>query len=210
MDHNKISSDTFNKHARLYQEKYAHLTTYDDTYKKFCELLPKPGARVLDAACGPGNVARYLLSHRPDFEMLCIDLAPNMIELAREAAPLAQFANHDCRDLLGLEKTFDGIICAFGFPYLSRQEIVTFIASASGVLSAGGVLYVSTMEGKYEDSGFESTSTGDRIHVYYHSQSYIASALAEHGFSVADVRRMPSLGSALKQTEDLFMIAVKT
>ena len=61
------------------------VTLYDDSYKQFCELLPLERARVLDAACGPGNVSRYLLAQRPNLDLLGIDLAPRMVELAREA-----------------------------------------------------------------------------------------------------------------------------
>jgi predicted TPR repeat methyltransferase len=210
MDHCKISSEMFDKHARLYQEKFACLTLYDVTYRKFCELLTKQGACVLDAACGPGHVSRYLLSQRPDLEVLGIDLAPQMIALAREGAPLATFAKHDCRDLCGLRRAFDGIICAFGLPYLSREEVAGFIASSSAVINSGGVLYISVMEGNYEDSGLERTSTGDRVYVYYHSESYITALLTEHGFSVVDLRRMASPSPAPKQTNDLFILALKT
>jgi hypothetical protein len=45
-----------------------------------------------------------------------------MVELAREAVPSAQFAVHDCRNLAELQRRFDGIICAFGLPYLSPEE----------------------------------------------------------------------------------------
>jgi cyclopropane fatty-acyl-phospholipid synthase-like methyltransferase len=208
MDNSELSSDTFNKHARLYQAKYMHLTMYDETYDRFCELLTKKGARVLDAACGPGNVARYLLQRRPDLELVGVDLAPSMIELAREAVPGARFAVHDCRKLSGLG-TFDGIVCAFGFPYLSREEVVQFIADAANVLTSGGVFYLSTMEGKHEDSGFQSTSTGDKVYIDYHGEAELVSALVRHGFSIADMRRMPSPSSAPSKTEDLFIIAEK-
>ena len=102
------------------------LTMYDDSYRAFCALL-KPGrVRVLDAACGPGNVSRYLMAQRPDLDLLGIDLAPRMVELAREAVPSAHFAVHDCRHLAALQRRFDGIICAFGLPYLSGEEATGF------------------------------------------------------------------------------------
>jgi len=208
MEHSKFSSDIFDKHARLYQQKYSHLTIYDETYDRFCELLTKKAARVLDATCGPGNVARYLLQRRPDFELVGIDLAPTMIELAREAAPGGKFAVHDCRELADLG-AFDGIICAFGFPYLSSEEVAHFIADAATALAPGGVFYLSTMEGKHEDSGFQTTSTGDKVCINYHSEAHLVSALENHGFSIADKRRMPSPGSAPNKTTDLFIIALR-
>src|SRR6516164_8606538 len=127
MDHCAISASTFDKLADRYREKYMGLTIYNDSYREFCELLRRGRARVLDAACGPGNVSRYLKAQRPDLDLLGIDLAPRMVELAREAVPSAQFAIHDCRNLVDLKGRFDGIICAFGLPYLSPEEAVAFI-----------------------------------------------------------------------------------
>src|SRR5215469_7521526 len=113
MDHSAISASVFHKLADRYREKYMDLTMYDNSYREFCELLRRGPARVLDAACGPGNVSRYLKAHRPELELLGIDLAPRMVELAREAVPSALFVVHDCRRLAGLQGPFEGIICAF-------------------------------------------------------------------------------------------------
>ena len=99
MDHSALSAGIFDKFADIYRDKYMELTTYAHTYREFCELLPPGPARVLDAACGPGNVARFLMAQKPDLDLLGIDLAPHMIELARNAVPVARFAVHDCRDL---------------------------------------------------------------------------------------------------------------
>src|SRR5688572_15627842 len=120
MDKCARTVQTFDTLAQRYEEQFAQLTLYDATYAAFCELLParEDGARVLDAACGPGHVARYLLSRRPHLCVHGIDLAPNMVELARRAAPHATFAVHDCRELSALQQSFDGIIAAFLFPYL--------------------------------------------------------------------------------------------
>src|SRR6266403_3432131 len=131
MDHCAISASVFHRFADLYRDKFMDLTVYDDSYREFYELLPQGRARVLDAACGPGNVSRYLMAQRPYLDLLGIDLAPRMVELAREAVPLAHFAVHDCRHLADLQLRFDGIICAFGLPYLSREEATAFIRAAS-------------------------------------------------------------------------------
>src|SRR5215831_17824400 len=161
MDHSADSAGVFDKLALLYRDKYMGLTMYDDSYREFCEQL-KPGrARVLDAACGPGNVSRYLMTRRADLDLLGIDLAPRMVELAREAVPSAQFAVHDCRRLVELQRRFDGVICAFGMPYVSPEEATGFIEEADEVMEPGGVLYLSAMLGKQEDSGFQATSNGD-------------------------------------------------
>ena len=208
-DHCTISASTFHKLADLYREKYMDLTMYDDSYREFSELLVRGRARVLDAACGPGNVSRYLMERRPDLDLLGIDLAPRMVELAREAVPLAHFAVHDCRHLGKLQLHFDGIICAFGLPYLSREEATAFIRAAGHALEPGGVFYLSTMLGQSGDSGFERCSTGDQVYVNYHSEDDVIRPLQECGFSLLKQGRIPSPTAAPKKTTDLIVIAKK-
>jgi 2-polyprenyl-3-methyl-5-hydroxy-6-metoxy-1,4-benzoquinol methylase len=209
MDHAAISASVFDKLADRYREKFMDVTLYDACYREFCALL-KPGrARVLDAACGPGNVSRYLLSQRPELELLGIDLAPRMVEIAGEAVPSARFAVHDCRRLADLQLRFDGIICAFGLPYLSEQEASEFITSASLLLDPKGVLFLSTMLGKADDSGPQCCSSGDEVHVTYHSEHELLRSLQRCGFSVIKQTHILSPSTAAKKTNDLILIATK-
>src|SRR5690348_1727647 len=134
MDHCAISAGAFDKLAERYREKYMDLSMYDGLYREFCGLLPQGRASVLDAACGPGNVSRYLMAQRPDLELMGIDLAPRMVELARVAVPHGQFVVHDLRNLADLKRRFNGLICAFGLPYLSCEEASDFIKSAGEFL----------------------------------------------------------------------------
>ena len=209
MDRCVISASAFDKQADLYRKKFMDLTIYDDTYREFCELLTQGRARVLDAACGPGNVSRYLVAQRPDLDLLGIDLAPRMVELAREAVPSAQFVVHDCRHLLDLQRRFDGIICAFGLPYLLPEEVTAFVGAAAEALDAGGVLYLSAMLGNSKDSGLQLCSTGDPVYLNYHNEDHITRSLGERGFSVVRQRRMASPPAASKVTTDLIVIAKK-
>jgi SAM-dependent methyltransferase len=163
----------------------------------------------LDAACGPGNVARYLMSHRPELELLGIDLAPRMVELARAAVPLAQFAVHDCRQLSQLAQRFDGIICAFGLPYLAPAEAASLIQAASDALPPGGVFYLSTILGGGENSGFQRASNGDELYIHYHDVAEVMATLQPHGFTVVTERLLPSPSAANKKTTDLIVIAKK-
>jgi SAM-dependent methyltransferase len=209
MDQCAISASTFDKLADRYRDKYMDLTMYDDFYAEFCELLPQGRARVLDAACGPGNVSRYLMAQRPDLDLLGIDLAPRMVELAREAVPSAQFAVQDCRQLANLNLRFDGIICAFGLPYLSREEATAFLKAAGQALELGGVLYLSTMLGKSEESGFELCSTGDPVYVNYYSEDQVVCSLQACGFRLLKQIRLPGPNAAVKRTTDLIVLAKK-
>jgi SAM-dependent methyltransferase len=209
MDHCAVSASVFHKHAEMYRDKFMGLSTYDDSYREFCGALRPGRARVLDAACGPGTASRYLMAQRPELDLLGIDLAPRMVELAREAVPAARFVVHDCRRLADLRQRFDGIICAFGLPYLSTEEATAFIKTAALALEEGGALYLSTMLGKPEASGLERCSTGDEVYVFYHPEDQILRFLQAEGMAVLKRWRIPSPSAAPKKTTDLIVIAKK-
>src|SRR5690606_4608879 len=98
---------------------------------------------------GPGNITRYLLAKRPDFTIDAIDIAPNMIELAKQNNPTANFEVMDCRGIAGISKKYDGIICGFCMPYLSKSDCGQLIADSANLLKDNGILYFSTIEGNY-------------------------------------------------------------
>ncbi len=209
MERSANSAGLFHKFADRYREKYMDLTMYDDFYRAFCELLPPGRASVLDAACGPGNASHYLMARRPDVDLLGIDLAPRMVELAREAVPSARFAVHDCRRLGDLNRLFNGIICAFGLPYLSPAEAVGFLRAAHEALELAGALYLSTMLGRSEDSGFERCSSGDEVYINYYREDQLIGWLKECGFTIVQQGRIPSPSAAPKATTDLMVISKK-
>lgn len=79
--------ETWNKVAQLYQDKFMDLNLYNTTYDYVCNAIIKNKAKILEVGCGPGNITKYLLSKRPDFDILGIDILPNMIELAKKIIP---------------------------------------------------------------------------------------------------------------------------
>ena len=83
MDKYKETFETWNKIALLYQEKFMDLDLYNDTYDFICNSILKVNSKILEIGCGPGNITKYLLCKRPDFDILGIDIADKMVELAK-------------------------------------------------------------------------------------------------------------------------------
>ena len=160
----------FNKYADEYQEKFMDVSLYKASLKNFCNLITKENAKVLDIACGPGNVTKYLLGEKPNLIVLGIDLATNMITLARYNNPNATFKVMDCRSISSLTEKFDAVVGAFCLPYLSKEETHKLINNISALLSDHGVCYISTMENDYNKSGYETGSKGDQIYMYYYEE----------------------------------------
>ncbi|RZW13335.1 MAG: class I SAM-dependent methyltransferase, partial [Desulfobulbaceae bacterium] len=164
---------------------------------------------VLDVACGPGGFSRYLLNRNTGLQVRGVDLAPKMIELARKNVPEGNFQVLDSRNIATLGEKFDVILLGFCFPYLSRAETSRLIADVAGMVSDNGLLYLSTMEGDYERSGYQSNNSEDRIFVYYHSQQYLEEQLMINSFEVLQTERIRFPSEQSSEIEDLFVYAKK-
>ena len=191
MDNYKITFDTWNKIASLYQDKFMGMDIYNDTYNLFCELIKKPNASIFEIGCGPGNITKYLLASRPDFNIEAIDIAPNMIALAQNNNPTAKFSVMDCREIDKLTKKFDAIMCGFCMPYLSKEDCRKLIKDFSFLLNKGGIVYFSAIEDDYNKSNFETSSNGEfKMFIYYHQEDYLIEWLFENDFELVKLDRI--------------------
>src|SRR6478736_3881300 len=103
MDKTQMAVDVFDLRADQYESKFMDVTLYHATLDLFCNAVAKKDAAILELACGPGNITKYLLAKRPDFRLLGTDLSPNMLALARKNNPIATFALLDCREINRME-----------------------------------------------------------------------------------------------------------
>lgn len=182
MDRYEETFDTWNKIASIYQDKFMDLDLYNDTYDHVCNSVTKPKAKLLEIGCGPGNITKYLLSKRPDFDIFGIDIAPNMIEFAKKNNPAANFAVMDSREICSLTTKYDGIISGFCLPYLSSAESNELISNAYDLLTENGLLYLSFVEGDPEKSDFQ-VGSGGRVYFHFHTLDDLKAQLIKTKFS---------------------------
>lgn len=186
MDRNKETFDTWNNIASLYQDKFMNLDLYNDTYDFICSAIATPNAKLLEIGCGPGNITKYLLSQRPDFDIFGIDIAPNMIELAKKNNPTANFAVMDSREIKNLNKKYDGIIVGFCLPYLSPTESNELISNSYDLLNENGLIYLSFVEGNPEESDFK-VGSGGRVYFHYHNLDDLITQLKKSNFDQLEI-----------------------
>lgn len=94
-------------------------------------LQLQPGSRVLDLACGTGDLCRELADR--DLAPIGFDLSYGMLAAARTAAPLAQ------ADILRLpvpDASTDGVTC--GFALRNLVELGRFFDELARVVRPGG------------------------------------------------------------------------
>jgi SAM-dependent methyltransferase len=209
MDRSTQAVSVFNKRAELYQQKFMDVSMYEPSLDIFCQLLKNLVPSVLDVACGPGNITRYLLSVKPELRILGIDLAPEMIRLANENNPEADFRVQDAKAILDLPGRYDGIVSGFCFPYFSKEEVETWIQKASDLLLPGGLLYISTMEDSYEKSGPVLSSAGDEMFMHFHEESHLTQCLTDQNLAIEFRDLLLYTNAKGEQVRDLILIGRK-
>jgi SAM-dependent methyltransferase len=102
---------------------------------------PLAPGRALDAACGTGRHAGYLveLGH----EVLGVDFTPEMLELAAANVPEASFVKADLRELPVEDQHFDLVVCGLALAHLADLDAGS--AELARVLKPGGRLVVSVI-----------------------------------------------------------------
>ena len=181
MDKYKETFDTWNNIASIYQDKFMDLNLYNDSYDYICNSMTKQKAKLLEIGCGPGNISKYLLSKKPDFDILGIDIAPNMIELAKVNNPTATFKVMDSRQIINLTSKYDGIICGFCLPYMSPAESNELISNSYDLLNENGLIYLSFVEGDADKSDFKVSARG-RVYFQFHSLDGLKTQLIKMKF----------------------------
>ncbi|MEO8744191.1 MAG: methyltransferase domain-containing protein [Candidatus Dormibacter sp.] len=141
MRSNELFPAIFSRHAAAYQRRLEGIMERGEAPSRslVIEWLDvQPGMRVLDLACGPGTLsvrlARLVL---PGGELVGVDLAPGMLDLARAAgAPNARFEVMDIERLLFPDATFDAAACGHGLHFVPQLDVA--LREARRVLRPGG------------------------------------------------------------------------
>ncbi|KJD35645.1 hypothetical protein PW52_07815 [Tamlana sedimentorum] len=198
---------SWSKVAQRYEDKFIDNELYDDTYKKFYNIIGKHNASILEIGCGPGNITRNILKLNPSFNILATDVSIAMINLAKKNCPKAKFKVLDCREIRVLKTKYDAIICGFTIPYLSYIDCNQLFSSIEKLLVEGGILYLSFVVGIYTGSGYISDSFGNRMYFYYHELEIICKELETNNLSV--IEQFEKSVKSNKSTESHIILLVK-
>jgi len=130
----------FGRHAVAYQQRVEQVMARGEARGRLrvLELVDaKPGMRALDLACGPGTLSRRLaLQVSPGGEVVGVDLAPGMIEVARAAQiPNARFEVMDIERLTFADGSFDAAVCGHGLQF--APDLAAALREARRVLRLG-------------------------------------------------------------------------
>lgn len=204
----QTSVNTFNDVADQYLAYFKDFQTYQTSYDWLLESMSNFHQRVLDVACGPGHVSHYLSERNPKLQLQGVDLAPEMIKLAKRLNPTGHYQVLDCRRITQLKQSFDVIICGFCLPYLSKDDSLQLMNDISTLLAPGGILYLSLTSGD-ETNGYQSSnSAAGQVYVHYHDLELIKATLEKSGLSVFKHEKISHLHND-KMITDEFLLANK-
>jgi SAM-dependent methyltransferase len=100
----------------------------------------KPGMKVLDVACGTGNLS--LPAARVGATVTGVDIAPNLLEQARAKAEAEglniKFDEGDAEALPYEDASFDAVVTMYGAMFAPRPELVA--AELKRVCKPGGII----------------------------------------------------------------------
>jgi SAM-dependent methyltransferase len=148
------------------REGYAHwAASYDDPGNQLLDLEQPvvheildglPLGIALDAGCGTGRHAAYLalLGH----EVIGVDTSPEMLALARETVPDAEFYEADLHDLPVDDDSVDLVVCAIVLSHV--PDLAPALAEFVRVLRPDGHLVLSDSRGLIGDIGLPLVKPG--------------------------------------------------
>ena len=162
MDQCLISASAFHRLADRYREKFMDLTVYDHSYREFCDLLPPgaPGSWMRHAAQATSRVTCW--RNGPIWTCWGLTLHRGWWNWPERRLPARTSPSTTADVWLSSNRVSTELSVPLACRTFPWEEAAVFIRAAGAALEPGGMLYLSTMLGGLEDSGFEQSVMGNR------------------------------------------------
>lgn len=156
---------------------------------------PCPGnGLIVDLGCGPGHVARYLVSRGATVEG--VDLSPAMIAEALASSPALAFRVGDMFELTYEPGSLAGIVAFYAIVHLCSGELVALFREWHRVLAPGGVVAIAFHVGSDTVHVDELFGHATALDFVFHRPEAVIAALAEAGLTLeARLEREPYPGA---------------
>jgi tRNA (cmo5U34)-methyltransferase len=104
---------------------------------------PKEQIKILDLGCGTGNISQKIKEKFPNAQITAVDLAENMIKMAKaKLSPYKdiEYIRADFREL-EFQEEYDAVVSSLALHHMSPEEQRSFYRRIIGFLKGGGVFY---------------------------------------------------------------------
>jgi SAM-dependent methyltransferase len=127
-----------NAHAWAWFTRGPQADAYPDFAPRFFALLPAPSGRALEVGCGEGRVTRDLRAR--GYDVVAVDGAPTMIQLAQAADPTGTYLVADAAALPFADGAFE-LVVAYNV-LMDVDDLAGAVREAARVLAPEGRLAV--------------------------------------------------------------------
>jgi SAM-dependent methyltransferase len=171
LDMNKKAWDNL---AESYDER--SISPISDVFNAFTELIPENG-KILDLGCGTGvPYAKFLVGK--DFDVLGVDLSPEMVKVASSNVSGARFEQMSMTDILYVSE-FDGVLSNFSMLLLIPDMFKEAAKRIYTALKDGGYFYLALNEPAEESSDPESDVIVNIMGQEMYSRAYTVKEIEE-------------------------------
>ncbi|MEV0675709.1 class I SAM-dependent methyltransferase [Actinosynnema sp. NPDC050436] len=185
MDRPLTAAELFNAVGRGYEEAFGRPPIVETGIRLLLDRLPD-SARVLDIGSGTGKpVAADLTAagHR----VLGVDVSGEMVSIAREQVPDADFVHADIREWDSADGSWDAVVAFFPFLQMTRADAVEVLGNTARWLKPDGLVALITVPVDVE--GLEVPFLGHTVHVTSFAAPDLLRHVEQAGLDVLETHR---------------------
>ena len=178
---NDVTLDTYNNSAKALAEYFRGIGSRTDDIELALKLAGKTdgSADVLELGCGDGRDALEIIKRTKSY--LGIDYSEELIKLARELVPDAEFMVSDMVEFDFPTAKYDGIFAFASLLHVSKDELAKLMPKLAKSLKIGGILYLSLKYSETYKQDWKEDQYGKRLFYFYNPDDFseLASAYFE-------------------------------
>jgi len=144
----KKIKEHFEKEAVVFDKIFFKIMPrYQEMMGAIIEAIPfsrRDKLRVIDLGCGTGNLARKIISAYLNARVTCVDMAENMLKMAKaklKSKPNVNFWLGDIRNF-DYSGKYDVITASLVLHHIEKKDKLKFYRKLRDSLSKGGVFYI--------------------------------------------------------------------
>src|SRR5689334_15154974 len=134
VDYKKVNKESYEITAQEFALKVKDLAP-THSIERFIKLLP-PKAKIIDIGCGSGRDAKLFTDK--GVTVLGIDFSPNLIAIAKNKAPLAEFQLMDIEAMNFPADSFDAAWAGCSLGHIPKKRVSEVIQKIHSFLKDRG------------------------------------------------------------------------